>query len=123
MGGTLDLEANLSSQYVSSILMTGVMAQSSTLILNLVGNHTVSKPYIEMTLAMMREFGVEVSVSLDFKSFQIPNERGYISPGEYFIECDASSATYPLCIAAIVRIMTINAAFLMAHLDWRYRYG
>lgn len=103
MGGKLDLTANLSSQYVSSILMAGIKAKEVPLVLNLVGEAAVSKPYIEMTLAMMDSFGVKCEISNDFRSFLIPQVPYYNNPLQYNIECDASSATYPLCIAALVR--------------------
>ena len=60
-GGMIRLSANISSQYVSSILLAAPLAQSPvTLDLGSPESHVVSQPYIDMTIAMMKSFGVEV---------------------------------------------------------------
>lgn len=99
-GGTIELAATVSSQYVSSILMAAPYAKQAVT-LRLVGGKPISQPYIDMTLAMMRSFGVEVQRSQDEpNTYHIP-KTSYQNPPEYTIESDASSATYPLAIAAI----------------------
>ncbi|KAI0275856.1 EPSP synthase-domain-containing protein [Russula aff. rugulosa BPL654] len=87
--GRIKLAASVSSQYVSSILL---------FTLELTGGQVISQPYIDMTIAMMRTFGVEVAREVDPNTgraldvYNIPKA---------VIESDASSATYPLAIAAI----------------------
>jgi pentafunctional AROM polypeptide len=58
-GGRIQLAASVSSQYVSSILLCAPYAQEPVT-LELTGGQVISQPYIDMTLAMMRTFGVEV---------------------------------------------------------------
>ncbi|EQK99839.1 pentafunctional AROM polypeptide [Ophiocordyceps sinensis CO18] len=99
-GGLIELAATVSSQYVSSILMAAPYAKSPVT-LRLVGGKPISQPYINMTISMMRSFGISVTESAtEMDTYYIP--RGaYINPPQYTIESDASSATYPLAVAAI----------------------
>lgn len=104
-GGKIELAASISSQYVSSILLSAPYAREAVT-LELVGGVVISQPYIDMTIAMMRSFGVEVERVVDAQTgkpgntYKIP-QGIYQNPSEYDIESDASSATYPLAIAAI----------------------
>ncbi|KAF2848332.1 Pentafunctional AroM protein [Plenodomus tracheiphilus IPT5] len=98
--GDIELTANVSSQYVSSILLS-VPYSKKPVTLRLVGGKVISQPYIDMTIAMMASFGVQVERSAsDPNTYHIPN-RPYTNPEAYEVESDASSATYPLAIAAI----------------------
>lgn len=99
-GGLIELAATVSSQYVSSILMAAPYAKSPVT-LRLVGGKPISQPYIDMTISMMRSFGIEVTKSAtEVDTYHIPL-GAYQNPTEYLIESDASSATYPLAVAAI----------------------
>lgn len=99
-GGDITLAATVSSQYVSSILMCAPYAKKP-ITLRLVGGKPISQPYIDMTTAMMASFGITVSRSeVEEHTYHIPQGR-YRNPQEYHVESDASSATYPLAIAAI----------------------
>ncbi|KAH7366688.1 pentafunctional AROM polypeptide [Plectosphaerella cucumerina] len=99
-GGVIELAATVSSQYVSSILMAAPYAKQPVT-LKLVGGKPISQPYIDMTMAMMKSFGVVVERSTeDPNMYHIP-QAVYTNPDTYVIESDASSATYPLAVAAI----------------------
>lgn len=99
-GGDIELTAKVSSQYVSSILMCAPYAKEPVT-LRLVGDKVISQPYIDMTIAMMASFGVHVTRSKTERNvYHVPRQR-YVNPAEYEVESDASSATYPLAIAAI----------------------
>ena len=99
-GGDINLKADESSQYVSSILMCAPRAKNPVT-LRMVGGVPISQPYIDMTTKMMASFGVKVSkCDTEAHTYHIP-QGSYHSPREYEIESDASSATYPLAIAAI----------------------
>ena len=103
-GGHIRLAASVSSQYVSSILLCAPYA-AEAITLELTGGQVISQPYIDMTIAMMREFGVQVTRQSDPQGkpldvYNIPKGT-YINPEVYNVESDASSATYPLAIAAI----------------------
>ncbi|KAG5979681.1 hypothetical protein E4U55_004894 [Claviceps digitariae] len=99
-GGLIELAATVSSQYVSSILMAAPYAKSPVT-LRLVGGKPISQPYIDMTISMMKTFGVSVIKSTnEADTYHIPLGT-YSNPSQYIIESDASSATYPLAVAAI----------------------
>ncbi|OCL02457.1 Pentafunctional AroM protein [Glonium stellatum] len=98
--GEIKLAATVSSQYVSSLLMCAPYAKKPVT-LRLVGGKPISQPYIDMTIAMMAKFGVQVEKSQsEPNTYHIPNQP-YTNPTTYEVESDASSATYPLAIAAI----------------------
>lgn len=102
-GGDINLAATVSSQYVSSLLMCAPYAKHPVT-LRLVGGKPISQFYIDMTSAMMASFGVKVTKSqTEEHTYHIPQGR-YTNPSEYNIESDASSATYPLAMAAITGI-------------------
>ncbi|KAI8963047.1 Pentafunctional AroM protein [Daldinia sp. FL1419] len=99
-GGVIELAATISSQYVSSLLMCAPYAKKPVT-LRLVGGKPISQLYIDMTIAMMEAFGVTVTKSADEPhTYHIP-QGVYKNPEEYVVESDASSATYPLAVAAI----------------------
>lgn len=99
-GGEIELAATVSSQYVSSLLMCAPYAKKPVT-LRLVGGKPISQPYIDMTTAMMATFGVNVVRSkTEEHTYHIP-QGVYKNPPEYVVESDASSATYPLAVAAI----------------------
>lgn len=99
-GGDLNLAATISSQYVSSLLMCAPYAKKPVT-LRLIGGKPISQLYIDMTIAMMASFGVHVKKSdTEEHTYHIPTQS-YTNPAEYVIESDASSATYPLAVAAI----------------------
>ncbi|KAK9456610.1 EPSP synthase-domain-containing protein [Dipodascopsis uninucleata] len=99
-GGRVELAATVSSQYVSALLMCAPYA-TTNMTLALVGGKPVSIPYIDMTIAMMKSFGIHVSRSTDEPYTYHIEKAVYTAPTEYVIESDASSATYPLAFAAI----------------------
>ncbi|CAI2167751.1 3888_t:CDS:2 [Funneliformis geosporum] len=100
-GGKINLAASISSQYVSSLLLSAPYA-SELVTLSLTGGQVISQPYIDMTIAMMESFGIKVE-RLEGDVYCIPQGK-YTNPSEYVIESDASSATYPLAVAAITGI-------------------
>lgn len=99
-GGLIELEATVSSQYVSSILMCAPYAKKPVT-LRLVGGKPISQFYIDMTVAMMKAFGVTVTKDdVQEHTYHIP-QGAYTNPEEYVIESDALLATYPLAYAAL----------------------
>lgn len=98
-GGEIELDATFSSQYVSSLMMCAPLAKKPVTI-RLVGGIPISQSYIDMTRSLMRDFGVNITKSPNEHAYRIP-QASYQNPPEFEIESDASSATYPLAIAAI----------------------
>ena len=86
-----------SSQFLTALLMALPLTGRTTTV-DVVGE-LISKPYIGITLNLMERFGVTV-VRDGWKSFTVP-ACGYVSPGEVFVEGDASSASYFLAAGAI----------------------
>jgi 3-phosphoshikimate 1-carboxyvinyltransferase len=91
------VRGDVSSQYLSALLMAAPLAGGETRIE--VEGELISRPYVEITLNLMRRFGVEVKRD-GWKSFAVPAAR-YASPGEIRVEGDASSASYFLAAGAI----------------------
>ena len=97
-GGNVVISGAVSSQFVSALLIAGPLCLNEELVLEL-PEEPVSKPYIDLTLAMMRDFGIEAERE-GYRRFRVP--RGtYVSPGRYEVECDASAATYFLAAGAL----------------------
>ncbi len=98
VGGRVKIDGSVSSQFLTAMLMAAPLAVGEVTI-EIVGD-LVSKPYIDITLALMKTFGVEV-VNDNYESFRISGGQKYRSPGYFLVEGDASSASYFLAAAAI----------------------
>jgi len=88
----------VSSQFLTGLLMALPLRHATTTI-EVVGE-LISRPYIGITLAMLRRFGVEVAQD-DWARFTVAADARYASPGEIWVEGDASSASYFLAAGAI----------------------
>lgn len=97
-GGTISLGGDISSQYISSLLLVAPYAQQDTTII--LTSSLTSKPYIDITLDVMKSFGVTVKNN-NYQQFFIPHQQRY-QPREYTIEPDASSASYFLAAATLI---------------------
>jgi 3-phosphoshikimate 1-carboxyvinyltransferase len=95
-GGTAKIAGNISSQYLSGLFMATPCAQGDTSI-EVVGE-LVSRPYVDMTIAVMQSFGVQVTCNPN--DFFIAGNQTYHAR-EYVIEPDASAASYFWAAAAI----------------------
>ena len=93
----ISIRGDVSSQFLTAMLLALPGSASGGDIV--VEGELISKPYIEITLAMMERFGVRVSRD-DWRYFHVPPAR-YQSPGEIFVEGDASSASYFLAAGLI----------------------
>ena len=94
--GRIKVRGNVSSQYLSGLLIALPLAGGGTIEID---GELISKPYVAITLNMMRKFGVEVPVSA-WRSFEVPRDT-YVAPREIHVEGDASSASYFLAAGAI----------------------
>jgi len=97
-GDATEVRGNVSSQFLTGLLMALPLRQRNTTI-EVVGE-LISKPYIGITLAMLRRFGVEIARD-GWQRFGVPAAARYQSPGEIWVEGDASSASYFLAAGAI----------------------
>jgi 3-phosphoshikimate 1-carboxyvinyltransferase len=107
-GGKVKVGGEVSSQFLTALLMALPLAQpgnhanggDSAVTTVTVEGELISKPYVEITLELMRRFGVEVERD-GWREFHIPAARRYHSPGTFRVEGDASSASYFLAAGAV----------------------
>jgi 3-phosphoshikimate 1-carboxyvinyltransferase len=99
-GGTARVHGNISSQYLSALLMAAPCARQEVVLE--VSGPLVSVPYVAMTCRVMRAFGIAVQgdIGRDGTCLRIAEQAGYRGTG-YAIEPDASAASYFLAAAAI----------------------
>ena len=90
------VRGDVSSQFVSALLMALPLAGGGTIEIE---GELVSKPYVEITMNLMRRFGVDIARH-DWRKFRVSNAK-YTSPGEIRVEGDASSASYFLAAGAL----------------------
>ncbi len=95
------VRGDVSSQFLTALLMTlpPADAPGDTIEIEVVGE-LISKPYVEITLNLLARFGIEVRRE-GWSRFILPARAAYRSPGEIFVEGDASSASYFLAAGAI----------------------
>ena len=98
------VRGDASSQFLTGILQSApLLAREQDLVIEVEGE-LISKPYIELSLALMRRFGVEVERSSSTSGsprFTVRAGACYRSPGLFEIEGDASSASYFLALGAL----------------------
>src|ERR1019366_1494539 len=94
----VNVRGDVSSQFLTALLMALPLLDSEVMV-EVVGE-LISKPYIEITLAMMARFGVPVQRD-GWRSFTVAAGSRYVSPGVIYVEGDASSASYFLAAGAI----------------------
>lgn len=94
-GGKVRLDAGTSSQFLTALLLIGPLCENG---LDITVTDLVSVPYVGITLAMMRDFGVDVDVDGD--RYVVPS--GSYRARTYSVEPDASSASYFFAAAALL---------------------
>ncbi|EPE0973974.1 3-phosphoshikimate 1-carboxyvinyltransferase [Salmonella bongori] len=97
-GGDIEVDGSVSSQFLTALLMTAPLAAKNTVIR--IKGELVSKPYIDITLNLMKTFGIEIE-NHHYQQFAVKGGQQYQSPGRYLVEGDASSASYFLAAGAI----------------------
>jgi len=100
MDTPIQIRGDVSSQFLTALLLAlPLAARSCDIHIDVVGE-LISRPYIEITLNLMRRFGVDVKRD-DWKRFTIAAGSQYRSPGRIPVEGDASSASYFIALGAI----------------------
>jgi 3-phosphoshikimate 1-carboxyvinyltransferase len=117
-GGLTEVAGDISSQFLSGLLMAAPYAQNDVTIR--VKGELVSQPYVDMTLRVMESFGIEVEQQAkDFYSIRAPQAYRAI---DYSIEPDASAASYFWAIAAItggrVRVEGLDFASMQGDVEF-----
>ena len=93
-----NIDGSVSSQFLSALLMAAPLL-SVPVKINVVGE-LVSKPYIDLTLSIIEQFGVKYTNN-QYQSFELSGTELYSSPERFMVEGDASSASYFLAAGAI----------------------
>ncbi len=97
-GGNVTVDGSVSSQFLTALLMSAPLFDQDTIID--ISGELVSKPYIDITLHTMAQFGIEVE-NQNYQKFVVKGQQQYQSPGHFMVEGDASSASYFLAAGAI----------------------
>jgi 3-phosphoshikimate 1-carboxyvinyltransferase len=97
-GGTATVRGDISSQFLSALLMAAPAARLPVELL--IDGPLVSKPYVKMTIGVMRAFGVVVNSSKELARFDIAPQP--YTPCRYAVEPDASAASYFWALAAVM---------------------
>jgi 3-phosphoshikimate 1-carboxyvinyltransferase len=102
--GDIDLPGDISSQYVSALLLAAPLAGRDIRIK--LNTAPKSKPYIMMTIKCMETFGVRVDYSMDLSEYRVSSQE--YKAGRYAIEGDWSSAAYLLALGAVAGEETVT---------------
>ena len=105
-GGTVSINGSISSQYISALMMIAP-GLSNGLTINITGR-LVSRPYVEMTAAIMRDFGAQVL----YTDNQITIKQGDYQSRTYSVENDWSAASYWYEIRSLIPDVNLRLASL-----------
>ena len=109
---TIKIRGEISSQFTSAVLMALPWTGSGARV-EIVGE-LISRPYVELTLGLMKRFGIDVKHDDEYRVFEVPESEGYVAPGKVKVEGDASSASYFLAAGALgggpVRVEGVGSA-------------
>ncbi|MDR2643632.1 MAG: 3-phosphoshikimate 1-carboxyvinyltransferase [Planctomycetaceae bacterium] len=97
----VSVSGDVSSQFLSALLMSAPIVSCELDFEIVVENELVSRPYVEMTISMLKSFGIEPIVNNEFTLFRFRKGENYCAPEVYCIEPDASAASYFFAAAAV----------------------
>jgi 3-phosphoshikimate 1-carboxyvinyltransferase len=103
VGGNIEIDGSVSSQLLTGLLMALPLAAKNSEV-NV--KNLKSKPYIDMTIQMLRSFGITIHNS-DYKVFSIPGNQKYITQ-DFTVEGDWSGGAFLLVAGAINGNLTVN---------------
>ncbi len=105
----VNINCQNSSQYLSALLLMAPHTPEG-LEIQVIGD-SVSRPYIDLTVALMESFGIQLDRE-DYRKFNIPGGQRYLA-GQYVVEADCSQAAYFWSAAAIggteIKVMGVNS--------------
>ena len=96
-GGLTELLGNISSQFISAMLLISPLADEGVKIR--LTTPLESQPFVLMTVECLNMFGITVNCSRDLREFETSNQT--YQPAKYIVEGDWSSASYPLALGAL----------------------
>lgn len=95
-GGEVRVDGSVSSQFITGLLMALPLVKRES---QLIVDNLVSKPYVDLTIKIVEEFGIEI-INEDYKRFLVRGRQKYI-PGSFNVEGDWSGAAFFLVLGAI----------------------
>ena len=98
----IPVRGDVSSQFLTALLMALPLVAKRDIVIEVMGE-LISKPYIEITLNLLARFGIQVQRD-GWQRFTIPAGSAYASPGEIYVEADASSASYFIALGALATL-------------------
>ncbi|MGQ9641902.1 MAG: 3-phosphoshikimate 1-carboxyvinyltransferase [Candidatus Bathycorpusculaceae bacterium] len=108
-GGLVTIRGDVSSQFVSGLLLACPMARKDTKIT--LTTPMESRNYVQMTIEILKKHNVEVFISEDFMQLEVPSNQRYV-PCNHVVQGDFSSAAFLLAAAAItsskIRVKNLN---------------
>jgi 3-phosphoshikimate 1-carboxyvinyltransferase len=117
------VRGDVSSQFLTALLLAlPLVTQDNDVVVEVVGE-LISKPYIAITLKLLAQFGIQVQQE-GWQRFTLPQGSHYRSPGEVYVEGDASSASYFIGLGAIaaaqapIRIEGVGAASIQGDIKF-----
>jgi len=124
LGAPIRVRGNVSSQFLTGLLQAlCLMPHAHDVVVEVVGE-LISQPYIAITLNLLARFGIQVRND-DWARFTIPAHSRLVSPGEFHVEGDASSASYFVALGAIaaspeapLRIEGMGSASIQGDVDF-----
>jgi 3-phosphoshikimate 1-carboxyvinyltransferase len=106
LGGETNISGSVSSQFISALLIAAPKTEQGITIH--IDGDLVSKPYLDATVAIMKEFGVSVNIVIPYKKYNIPKQD--YKPIDFTVPSDFSSMALLLSASVLVgKDMTINA--------------
>jgi 3-phosphoshikimate 1-carboxyvinyltransferase len=104
----IEIDGSLSSQFLTGLLFAYAAADAKNITIKV--SNLKSRPYIDLTLKVMEEFGLKVPVNKDYSAFHFPNDsfQSKRLPTTYTVEGDWSGGAFLLVAGAIAGKMTVN---------------
>ena len=95
-GGEIRADGSISSQFITGLLMALPVAQNNS---RIIVDNLVSKPYIDLTIRILEEFGIEI-INREYSEFRVKGNQKYVA-GSFTVEGDWSGAAFLLVMGAI----------------------
>ena len=115
----IKIKGNVSSQYLTSLLIAAPLSNQD-LKIQIIGN-LISKPYIDITLKLLAQFGIKYKKNNEWTNFALSSSSRFKSPKTIKVEGDASSASYFFAAGAIggsVEVANINKSSIQGDLEF-----
>ena len=115
----IKIKGNVSSQYLTSLLIAAPLSNQD-LKIQIIGN-LISKPYIDITLKLLAQFGIKYKKNNEWTNFALSSSSRFKSPKTIKVEGDASPASYFFAAGAIggsVEVANINKSSIQGDLEF-----